>query len=160
MAPSVPAKPSCPRCHESWLLENASKSKRRWQPSDLVSVDKISSDHKCVRCRQVQFLRSTSVSPNCRAQSHPLVWWVIAEVWQLVVCLISLSLSLFPFYFSFWFSFLSLLCKLGPKLSCKLQEVVRVVVRYSSLQRNHQRLIKLTLRGMFGTTEYLWYYIF
>jgi hypothetical protein len=102
MAPSVPAKPSCPRCHESWLLENSSKSKRRWQPSDLVSVDKISSDHKCVRCRQVQFLRSTSVSPNCRAQSHPLVWWVIAEVWQLVVCLISLS-SLFTFPFGFRF---------------------------------------------------------
>lgn len=96
MAPSVPAKPSCPKCHESWLLENASKSKRRWHPSDLVSVDKISSDHKCVRCRQVQFLRSTSVSPNCRAQSHTLVWWVIGEVWQLVVCLIYLSLSL-PF---------------------------------------------------------------
>jgi len=104
MAPSVPAKPSCPRCHESWLLENASKSKRRWQPSDLVSVDKISSDHKCVRCRQVQFLRSTSVSPNCRAQSHTLVWWVIGEVWQLVVCLISLSLSsLFTFPFGFRF---------------------------------------------------------
>jgi hypothetical protein len=68
----------------------------------LVSVDKISSDHKCVRCRQVQFLRSTSVSPNCRAQSHPLVWWVIAEVWQLVVCLISLS-SLFTFPFGFRF---------------------------------------------------------
>lgn len=96
MAPSVPAKPSCPKCHESWLLENASKSKRRWHPPDLVSVDKISSDHKCVRCRQVQFLRSTSVSPNCRAQSHTLVWWVIGEVWQLVVCLIYLSLSL-PF---------------------------------------------------------------
>jgi hypothetical protein len=126
----------------------------------LVSVDKISSDHKCVRCRQVQFLRSTSVSPNCRAQSHTLVWWVIGEVWQLVVCLISLSLSLFPFYFSFWFSFLSLLCKLGPKLSCKLQEVVKVVVRYSSLQRNHQRLIKLTLRGRFGITVHVWYYIF
>jgi hypothetical protein len=126
----------------------------------LVSVDKISSDHKCVRCRQVQFLRSTSVSPNCRAQSHTLVWWVIGEVWQLVVCLISLSLSLFPFYFSFWFSFLSLLCKLGPKLSCKLQEVVKVVVRNSSLQRNHQRLIKLTLRGRFGITVHVWYYIF